>query len=162
MVALSEYERHFGIGPIAGSIGFFLLGLLLFLDKILGHVEILNRPQLIRIMGCVLIGLWICWQSWSIKTIRSWWRGGRLCISGPFRFVRHPMYAGGLFLAGLGTALIFNSWITLLWPILIYPIWSILVQKEEKMMSAIFGEEYKKYASRTGRFIPGVGHRRDV
>jgi protein-S-isoprenylcysteine O-methyltransferase Ste14 len=153
---ISEYEKHFGIGPIAFLTGFFLLALLLLADKKLGHVEILNQPQPIRIMGFILIGLWICWQSWTIKTIRSWWRNGRLCTSGPFRFVRHPMYAGGLFLAGLGTVLLFNSWIMLLWPMLLYPIWSILVRKEEDMMTAIFAEDYKRYASHTGRFIPGV------
>ena len=57
-------------------------------------------------------------------------------------------------LAELGIALLFNSWIVLLWPILIYPIWSRLVLKEEKMMTEVFGEEYEQYAARTGRFIP--------
>jgi protein-S-isoprenylcysteine O-methyltransferase Ste14 len=150
----SKYEKRFGIGPIAGLIGLFLFGLLLLLDRKLCHIEILNQPRTIKIFGFALIGCWVCWQLWTIKTIQSWWRHGRLCTSGPFRFVRHPMYAGGLFLANPGIALALNSWIILLLPILLYPIWSILVQKEEKMMAAIFGEEYKKYASRTGRFLP--------
>jgi protein-S-isoprenylcysteine O-methyltransferase Ste14 len=159
---LSKYEKHFGIGPIAGLIGLFLLGLLLLLDRKLGHVEILNQPRTIKILGFVLIGLWACWQLRTIKTIQSWWRNGRLCTSGPFRFVRHPMYAGGLFLAAPGIALALNSWIILLLPILLYPIWSILVQKEEKMMTAIFGEEYKPYASRTGRFLPRLSRQQDA
>ncbi len=157
---LSEYEKRFGIGPIAGLTGFLLFALLLLLDCKLGPVKILNQPQPFRIAGCILIGLWFCWQFWAIKTIRSWWRDGRLCTFGPFRFVRHPMYSGGLFLAGLGTALLFNSWATLLWPILLYPVWSFLVRKEEKMMTAVFGRDYAQYAARTGRFLPRLGRRR--
>jgi protein-S-isoprenylcysteine O-methyltransferase Ste14 len=159
---LGKYEKHFGVGPIAALIGFFLLALLRLLDKTLGYVEILKQPQPIRIMGFILIGLWICWQSWAIKTIRSWWRKSQLCTSGPFRFVRHPIYAGGLWLAGLGAVLTLNSWILLVWPLLVYPIWSILVRKEEKMMTAVFGAEYDKYASSTGRFLPRLGRRRKV
>ncbi len=54
----------------------------------------------------------------------------------------------------LTPALIWNSWILLLLPALMYAAYSILVHKEEAMMMSIFGEEYKKYAARTGRFFP--------
>jgi len=64
------------------------------------------------------------------------------------------MYAGALFLAGFGVALLFNSWTMLLGPILLYSILSVLVRKEEKMMKEVFGEEYARYAANTGRFIP--------
>jgi protein-S-isoprenylcysteine O-methyltransferase Ste14 len=154
LIGISKYKQLFGIGPLALLISLCLLGLLLLLDRGLGHVEILNRPMPLRILGVILIGLWICWHSWAIKTIKSWWVDGRLCTSGPFRLVRHPMYAGGMLLADLGVALLLNSWIVLPWPILVYPIWSVLVRKEEKMMTAVFGEEYKHYALHTGRFIP--------
>ncbi len=57
-------------------------------------------------------------------------------------------------MADPGIALMFNSWIILLWPVLLYPIWSLLVRKEEMMMTEVFGEEYTRYAARTGRFFP--------
>ena len=154
--AIGRYKRLFGIGPMTYFISLCLLGFLLLLDRALGSIEILNHPKPLRIVGLILIALWICWHLWAIKTIRGWWKSNCLCTSGPFRFVRHPMYAGGILLADLGVALLLNSWIVLLWPILVYPIWSILVRKEEKMMEAFFGEEYRKYASRTGRFIPRI------
>jgi protein-S-isoprenylcysteine O-methyltransferase Ste14 len=151
---ISTYKKLFGIGPMALLISLILLGLLWLLDRLFGHVAILNHPKPFRIMGIVLIGIWICWHSWAIKTIREWWNRSRLCTSGPFRFVRHPMYAGGIFLADVGVVLILNSWIILLWPILVYPIWSFLVRKEEKLMESVFGEAYRTYASHTGRFLP--------
>jgi protein-S-isoprenylcysteine O-methyltransferase Ste14 len=106
-------------------------------------------------IGWAFIGVWICWHVWSVITIRSWWNEDRLCTKGPYRFVRHPIYAGGVFI-GIALALILNSWILLLWPIFAYFIWSALVRKEEKMMEAVFGDEYKSYAASTGRLLPNL------
>jgi protein-S-isoprenylcysteine O-methyltransferase Ste14 len=64
------------------------------------------------------------------------------------------MYAGGIFLATPGLALILKSWILLLWPILLFMIWSILIRKEENMMKEVFGHEYERYAAKTRRFVP--------
>ncbi len=66
------------------------------------------------------------------------------------------MYAGGLYILLPGVALMFNSWIMLLWPALVYPAWSTLVRNEEKMMTGIFGEAYKSYAAHTGRLFPAA------
>jgi protein-S-isoprenylcysteine O-methyltransferase Ste14 len=68
--------------------------------------------------------------------------------------VRHPIYAGVTFLASLGVSLLFNSWLILLWPVIMYVAYSILVRKEESIMTAVFGEEYRSYASQTGRLFP--------
>jgi protein-S-isoprenylcysteine O-methyltransferase Ste14 len=35
-----------------------------------------------------------------------------------------------------------------------YVAYSILVRKEESIMTAVFGEEYRRYASQTGRLFP--------
>lgn len=150
---ISRYQKIFGVGPIGATLGLSLLGLLWLLDRILNHVEILSQPEPIRIIGAVFIAAWVCWHIWSLKTIRSWWNEDQLCTTGPYRFVRHPIYAGGA-LFGFGLALILNSWILLLWPLLSYFIFSALVRKEEKMMETVFGEEYKRYAARTGRLLP--------
>jgi len=150
---ITRYQKVFGVGPLVALIGAVLLGFLLILDIALGHVEISIRAYTVRIIGCMLFVLWICWHSWSMYTIRRWWMYDRLCTTGPYRFVRHPIYAGAVFVA-LTPALIWNSWILLLLPALMYAAYSILVHKEEAMMMSIFGEEYKKYAARTGRFFP--------
>jgi len=151
---ISKYRKIFGVGPLGVAISFVLLGLLWVLDRGLGRVEILSQPAPIRLIGLILIGIWICWHIWAIRAIRSWWIRDQLCTTGPYRFVRHPIYAGGLLLADPGLALMFNSWIILLWPVLLYPVWSALARNEEKMMAAIFGEDYRRYAAHTGRLLP--------
>ena len=154
IAGIGKYRKIFGVGPLALSISLLLLGFLLLADGQFGPVPILEKPRPFRILGVVFIGVWVCWHAWAIKTIREWWIRDRLCTSGPFRFVRHPMYAGGIFLADIGIILLLNSWIVLLWPVLVYPVWSFLVRKEEKLMESVFGESYTSYAARTGRFVP--------
>lgn len=151
---ISKYQKICGIGPLGLFIGLSLLAALWLLDRILGHVKILSQPEPLTLVGLILIGIWICWHIWCILTIRRWWLRSQLCTTGPYRIVRHPIYAGVALLGFSGISLLFNSWIMLLVPLLQYPILSVLVRKEEAMMTAVFGEEYTRYAASTGRLFP--------
>lgn len=151
---ITRYQKLFGVGQISFLIGFVILGLLWLLDCVLGRVRILSQDKPVRIIGFILIAIWICWHSWCMKAISQWWRHDKLCTTGPYRFVKHPLYAGGLWFGFLGVSLMFNSWIILLHPVIAYPILILLVRKEEKMMTAVFGEEYQRYAAQTGRLFP--------
>jgi protein-S-isoprenylcysteine O-methyltransferase Ste14 len=151
---ITRYQKLFGVGQIAFLIGLIILGLLWLLDRNLGHIAISGRPKPVRIIGAALLIIWLGWHCWCMKAISQWWRHDKLCTSGPYRFVKHPIYAGGIWFGSLGAALIFNSWIILLLPVLFYPVVSLLVRREEAMMNAVFGEQYQNYASQTGRLFP--------
>jgi len=151
---ISKYQRLFGVGPAGFAIGIVLLFLLWILGKKIGHAEILINQKPILIAGILLILLWGCWHAWCANAIKNWWRDGKLCTQGPYRLVRHPIYAGAIFLASPGVALAFNSWTMLFCPVLMFPIWTGLVLKEERMMASVFGAEYTNYATRTGRLFP--------
>ena len=155
-MSISRYQKLFGVGPLGMLISIVLLGLLWLLDRILHHIEMSSRPGTIRIIGSILILCWICWHSWCIRTISQWWHHDQLCTTGPYRFVRHPIYAGGVLLGSIGVVLIFNSWIILPLPALMFAIYAIIVRKEEAMMTEVFGEEYKRYAANTGRLFPRI------
>jgi protein-S-isoprenylcysteine O-methyltransferase Ste14 len=90
-------------------------------------------------------------------TLRRWWVGSRLCTRGPFRFVRHPMYAAWISLIVPGVVLILNRWVGVLWLAALHPLWHGLVRREEHTMEGLFGEAYRRYAARTGRFLPRPG-----
>ena len=156
MINISKTQKIFGVGLIGITIGLTLCILLWLLDRILHHVEISSQSRPIRILGVVLIAIWVCWHSWCIKAISQWWRHDQLCTKGPYRIVRHPIYAGGTLLGSVGVALLFNSWVMLLLPVLMYVAYSILVRNEETMMAAVFGEEYQRYAAETGRLFPRI------
>lgn len=155
-MGISRYHKIFGVGPLGFSYGLLLFAFLYLLNRTWNHTQLADRAWIPELAGLFLIGIWTFWHAWCIRTIRAWWQKDCLCTSGPFRLVRHPMYFGGIFGAGLGASLLFNSWILLLWPFLIYPLWSLLVRREEKTMAYFFGKEYERYAARTGRLFPKV------
>ncbi len=153
---INKYQKIFGVGPLGFFISAVLIALVLLLNNAFGPVPVPVMPQWTRTAGIILLACWVCWHTWAITTIKSWWNSNRLCTTGPFRLVRHPIYAGGIFLASPGIALIARSWFLLLWPIILYSVWSLLVRREEDMMKALFGQEYKRYVAKTGRFVPGI------
>jgi protein-S-isoprenylcysteine O-methyltransferase Ste14 len=76
-----------------------------------------------------------------------------LIESGPFRFVRHPVYSGYLaLLFGSGVASL-NVCLWLLWPVSLV---GILIQaySEEQILVERFGQDYKRYERQTGRLVP--------
>ncbi len=77
-----------------------------------------------------------------------------LVTSGPYRYVRHPIYSG-LLLAVLGTALATNVyWLIVLGAMGSYFIYSATV--EEKLMTSSFPTAYPSYRARTKMLIPFV------
>ena len=82
--------------------------------------------------------------------------GTYLVISGPFAFVRNPLYVGNILLyTGIGIM----SWS--LFPylqiaaILFFAVqYHFIVLEEEKFLKEKFGEAYKKYFKNVPRFIP--------
>jgi protein-S-isoprenylcysteine O-methyltransferase Ste14 len=154
IMKLTKYQKRFGVGPAGLAISVALLFLLGLLDKWLGHIEILSRRRPAAFLGIVLLCIEVCWQIWSISALRVWLREERLCTKGPYRFVRHPIYVGAIFFVYPGIALLFNSWIMLLCPILMFPVWTFLIRREETIMASLFGEDYAHYAAQTGRLFP--------
>jgi protein-S-isoprenylcysteine O-methyltransferase Ste14 len=79
--------------------------------------------------------------------------GHTLVMNGPYRIVRHPIYAGFLaMLLGAGVASL-NLWVLLLWPVSLL---GILVQarSEERVLGARFGREYARYVAVTRMLVP--------
>jgi protein-S-isoprenylcysteine O-methyltransferase Ste14 len=75
-------------------------------------------------------------------------------IAGPYRWIRHPLYAFWLPTA-VGWGLAACDWFILFsGVVLIFVLAVARVPREEAMMLRGFGERYRQYMSRTGRFIP--------
>ena len=74
---------------------------------------------------------------------------------GPYRLVRHPIYAGGL-LAMFGTALVYGEAGCFLAVILAFVGWWLKARMEEEFMTQHFGEDYLCYRRNVGQFIPFV------
>jgi protein-S-isoprenylcysteine O-methyltransferase len=77
-----------------------------------------------------------------------------LVTSGPYRYVRHPMYAGGL-VASIGSAIVCGGAFVFLLAFLT-PIFLWRVGAEDKLMEQQFPNEYPDYKKRTKALIPFV------
>jgi protein-S-isoprenylcysteine O-methyltransferase Ste14 len=83
-------------------------------------------------------------------------QGTGLVTTGPYRFVRHPIYLG-LALLAMGQALAFGSWPALMIVLSgIVPTFAWRARAEEKLLSRTFGERYAVYRQRTKMIIPYV------
>lgn len=100
-------------------------------------------------MAVTTIGLLL--RGWSAGTIR---KGETLTTSGPYAFVRNPLYVGS-FLIGAGLALAGGSW---LWLVLFLgffvTVYGPTVGAEAERLTERFGQRYVDYAARVPAFVP--------
>jgi protein-S-isoprenylcysteine O-methyltransferase len=81
--------------------------------------------------------------------------GQRVIQSGPYRYVRHPSYAGSI-LALVGLACLTFNWLGFVVIIGCSLVaYTLRISVEEKVLYQNLGEEYREYAERTKRLIPG-------
>jgi protein-S-isoprenylcysteine O-methyltransferase Ste14 len=79
----------------------------------------------------------------------------QLITHGPYRYIRHPRYLGGLVYV-VGLSLVFRSWIGLLVSALALGVFWFRIRDEEALMHAVFGPAWEAYCRRTWRLIPLV------
>ena len=76
-----------------------------------------------------------------------------LSTSGPYRWVRHPLYTiGASFYISFG--IVSANWFIALMGILAFIAMAIRTLKEEANLIEKFGDEYRAYMKHTGRFLP--------
>lgn len=98
--------------------------------------------------------LWTMWHFFLHRTtVNPYAAASKLCISGPFRFSRNPIYLGDwLILAGL------SLWLGTFWPLLFSPlVWVMIrygvIRHEEAHLEARFGDEFLQYKEKVRRWL---------
>ena len=101
------------------------------------------------------VATWVCWRRMG----KSWRMGinpaekTQLIVSGPYAYVRHPIY-------GLSSVLMLATVAAVSSPAMIVVAMAHLAllqweaRREENHLSRLHGQAYVDYAARTGRFIP--------
>lgn len=131
----------------AGILFFVLTG------KIL-HPE--NKSILIIETIAAILGIWavVSMEMHTLTVLPAVKKGGQLCTTGPYRFIRHPMYTAVLLLL---LALLLNDYSVS--GLIVFLIVSVdLIVKmnvEEKILIAHYAN-YKDYMKFTKRIIPFV------
>ncbi len=111
-------------------------------------------PQFIR-MGLLALALVIVaiLVSQSHHVVTGEQRPNYVVDTGPFRYVRHPLYLAAL-LTYLGIAISSFSLISFLLLIPIFIFYDYIAGYEEKLLDLRFGEAYRLYEQRTGKWWP--------
>ena len=76
-----------------------------------------------------------------------------LVTNGPYRWVRHPLYTLAVLL-GVANSLAAANWFFVAAGCLVFLLLAIRTRKEEENLLARFGDDYRNYMQRTGRFVP--------
>jgi protein-S-isoprenylcysteine O-methyltransferase Ste14 len=119
--------------------------------------------QALAWLGAVIfaLSLWLFYRThkelgrnWSVTLeIRE---RHTLVTSGVYRHVRHPMYSA-FWLWALAQALLLPNWIAGLSGLVGFGILFFLrVGHEEELMIETFGDDYRRYMTRTSRVVPGI------
>lgn len=78
-----------------------------------------------------------------------------LVTRGPYRYVRHPVYASFAAIV-IGTALVFRSYVLAGLSVMLIVTGRWWAHAEERLLASSegFGDVYRTYAAHTGRFLP--------
>jgi protein-S-isoprenylcysteine O-methyltransferase Ste14 len=84
--------------------------------------------------------------------------GAGLVAAGPYRWVRHPMYAS-LVVLGVGVAVATGALWCFVAVVLLVALFAAKARYEERYLVRAY-DGYAEYGGRVGRFVPGVGRLR--
>lgn len=121
----------------------------------------LHFPIWLRWSGVAIALVGFALLQWAQVTLgRSWSDTPRmmkeqaLITSGPYQFIRHPIYTAFILILG-STLFISSNWlIGLTWAGMTVLDIVSRIGFEESLMLEYFGEQYREYMKKTGRLLP--------
>jgi protein-S-isoprenylcysteine O-methyltransferase Ste14 len=120
----------------------------------------IGLPEWMRWLGVVIGVLCVFGIYWLFSSIGSGItptsatrKQHQLVTSGPYRWVRHPLYTVGssMFVA---FGMMADNWFIAALGLLAFIAMAARTPKEEANLIEKFGDEYRAYMKRTGRFLP--------
>ena len=130
--------------------GFFLPHFSVTSSPLLGYAKaVAGTLILVGVIGFAIAFVQVYWA----KLLRK-----GAVTSGFYRVVRHPQYVA-LAVLGLGTLLLWPRFTVLLMYVTMLCLYSYLARHEEELCLERFGDEYRSYYDKTGRFLPRMVER---
>jgi len=120
----------------------------------------IGLPESIRWAGVVVGVLCVLGIYWLFSSIGSGItptsatrKEHKPVTHGIYRYIRHPLYTiGSSFILSFG--MMADNWFIALFGALAFILMAIRTPKEEANLIEKFGDEYREYMKRTGRFLP--------
>jgi protein-S-isoprenylcysteine O-methyltransferase Ste14 len=123
---------------------------------------ILYRVRWAQAVGIAVTAAGLLFAVWARVHLGKYWSAmitlkdeHKLIRSGPYRFVRHPIYTG--FIAGaIGSAITIGSGDAWVGVAILVPTCLVKIWREEKFLATEFGEEYLQFCSDVAMIVPFV------
>lgn len=121
---------------------------------------LLSRSAALQWVGLGLMASGLGLMAWAYLVFRSFRllpkieAGHELCEDGPFARLRHPIYCG-INLFYLGTFCLVPRLFLFVQVLVNMVSFDVRARAEERILTQAFGDQYRRYAARTRRFIPG-------
>ena len=157
-------KREEGLASkISGMLGFlgFVAVLLYAIHPAWLSLASLPLPLWLRWAGVIMALLGFGLLQWGQNTLGKNWsdtprmiQEQSLITSGPYRFIRHPIYTAFLLILGSTLFICANWLIGLTWIGMTVLEIASRIGFEENLMLEYFGDQYREYMKRTGRLLP--------
>jgi protein-S-isoprenylcysteine O-methyltransferase len=142
------------------SIVCMIVGFSFLFTPILLPKQILPHNVTAGIIGDLMCAAGVVCAIWARRTLGSNWSGTitvkerhELVTSGPYRYVRHPIYTGFL-LGSLGLAIVFGHLGAFIGVAAVFIGFWLRIPREEQLMTQLFPDVYPVYKKQTRALIP--------
>jgi protein-S-isoprenylcysteine O-methyltransferase Ste14 len=150
------------LAGLLGMIGFVSVLAFIINPNLLAFAN-LAIPLWLRWAGVGIAILGFILLQWAQMTLGKSWsdtprmmKEQTLITSGPYQFIRHPIYTAFILILG-STLFVSANWlIGIAWIGMTVLEVSSRVAFEESLMVEYFGDEYRQYMKRTGQLLPKV------
>lgn len=160
VTVISESKKYSILLALLICYEVFTLFLFLLYPQALAFANI-SLPLWLQFLGVIIAAGALCLFIWVHRNLGKYfsislkvYSEHQLVDTGPYRWVRHPMYTA-FYLLHIAAFLMTANWfIGITWTAGLTAIMLLRISREEKMMLEIFGDKYRAYMDRTGRFLP--------
>jgi protein-S-isoprenylcysteine O-methyltransferase Ste14 len=124
-----------------------------FISKDFNPVHVLLRAS-----GLLLFAAGLLFIFWGMYTLQKavFVPENKLVAAGPYRFVRHPMYSGGV-IGAFGLAVFAGSVLGAVYSLVLALVLSHIADAEEEELRVRFGKVYLDYRKIVPKLFPNVG-----
>ncbi len=120
-----------------------------------------RMPNIAHFAGVALFVLGVCYRLWAVLTLGQFYSHRvrvvarhQIVTSGPYRYTRHPAYAG-MIVANVGITVYFCNWVTIfVFALVLLPAILLRIMVEERTLFEIEG--YPEFAKTRKRLFPAL------
>lgn len=137
------------------------LGQALTILTALWFPSVWRMQNIAHFIGTIIFTFGVCYRFWAIRTLGQFYSHRvrttaqhKIVTSGPYRFTRHPAYAG-MIIANVGICIYFFNWVTIcVFLFMLVPAIFLRIVIEERTLFRIEG--YAEFSKKRKRLFPAV------